>query len=82
MQMCYRELERLCDGFAKKASEAGAPGTSALSETFMSKTSCYVSSAVASRMKCKLRPESVGDSVIMRGRAVFRGRQQHLCCLH
>lgn len=39
-----------------------APGTSALSETFMSKTSSYVSSPVASRMKWRLKSESVDDS--------------------
>ena len=56
-------------GVAKKAAQAAvnqlrrAPGTSALSETFMSKTSSYVSSSVASRMKWKLKSESVDDSV-------------------
>lgn len=58
----------MCVGIAKKAARAAvnqlkrAPGTSALSETFMSKTSSYVSSSVASRKKWKLKSESVDDS--------------------
>lgn len=53
---CERELRQAAAKLQK------APGTSARGDTFMSRASSSVSSTVASRMRCRLKVESVGDS--------------------
>lgn len=87
MQMCYHELERLCGGFAKKASEAGAPGTSALVRHLWAKLAATFHLQWPLGWNVSLDLHLLMTAWIMRGRhdgkrAVFRGRQQHLCCLH